>query len=175
MNPEFRELLIGAGANHAKKFETDAGKEWKNLTTLDMVDHENIDVLWDLEKLPLPFDNRTFDEIHAYEVLEHTGHQGDYQFFFDQFSEFWRILKPDGILCATVPRYTSVWAWGDPGHKRIINEGSLIFLSQSEYKKQVGKTAMSDYRPFYKADFKTELAAYDQESFVFCIKAIKEE
>ncbi len=41
-------------------------------------------------------DDNLFDEIHAYEVLEHVGTQGDYKRFFWQFGQFWRILKPDG-------------------------------------------------------------------------------
>ena len=175
MNQEFKELLIGAGVNHQKRFMTDAGDQWQNVTKLDIVDHPGIDVIWDLERLGYPFDDNTFDEIHAYEVLEHTGQQGDYKFFFKQFSEFWRILKPDGIICATVPAFNSIWAWADPGHTRVINEGSLVFLSQGAYKDQVGKTRMSDYRSFYRADFRTEYQAYESESFVFCIRAIKEE
>jgi hypothetical protein len=48
---------------------------------------------------------------------------------------------------------SSVWAWGDPSHTRIIPKESLTFLSQVEYEKQVGVTCMSDFRHIYKADF----------------------
>ena len=67
-----------------------------------------------------------------------------------------------------------MWAWGDPGHTRVINEGTLVLLSQKEYKKQVGKTQMTDYRHLYKMDFDIELAEYNEDKFCFALKAIKE-
>ena len=90
---------------------------------------------------------------HAYECLEHVGRQGDFRFFFDQFSDLWRILKQGGALVGTVPLPTSPWAWGDPSHTRIIPRESFTFLCQPQYTAQVGKTAMSDFRFCYKADF----------------------
>jgi predicted SAM-dependent methyltransferase len=108
-------------------------------------------VLHDLEKLPLPFEANSFDEIHAYEVCEHvTGQQGDEVAFFAFFTEMARILKPNGVFFATVPR--GPWVWADPSHKREITINTLTFLSQDAYK-QVGETCMSDYRNIYKADF----------------------
>lgn len=148
------ELLIGAGNNRDKKITfKDIPSEWSGeLVTLDIDPECNPDIIHDLNDLPLPFDDDMFDEIHAYEVLEHTGRQGDWLFFFNQFSEFWRILKPGGYFIGTCPMWDSPWAWGDPGHTRIISPESLIFLSQEEYK-QIGKTAMTDYRCVYKANF----------------------
>jgi SAM-dependent methyltransferase len=64
----------------------------------------------------LPFDDNTFDEIHAYEVLEHIGKQGDWMRILREWSEWWRILKPGGHLYASSPLWSSEWAWGDPGH-----------------------------------------------------------
>ena len=88
------ELLIGAGNNRDKKITfKDIPSEWSGeLVTLDIDPECNPDIIHDLNDLPMPFDDDMFDEIHAYEVLEHTGRQGDWLFFFNQFSEFWRIL-----------------------------------------------------------------------------------
>lgn len=94
-----RELLIGCGSDLRKKLTADGTKEWTCLVTLDYCERHNPDVVWDLNNIPLPFDDNTFDEIHAYEVLEHTGTQGDYKFFFKQFEEFWRLLKPGETSC----------------------------------------------------------------------------
>ena len=147
------ELLMGCGRNHTKQLALNDDHEWKDLITLDNNKDHSPDVLWDINVRPLPFDDDTFDEIHSYEVLEHIGRQGDIEEFFEEFSEYWRILKPDGLFCFSVPRWDSLWAWGDPGHTRIINEGTLIFLNQKSYD-QVGNSPMSDYRHLYKADFK---------------------
>ena len=168
------ELLIGCGNKREKLFWIPAeGKEWKNLTTLDFDKDCNPDVVHDLEDLPYPFDDNSFDEIHAYEVLEHTGNQGDWKFFFDQFSELHRILKPDGIICATVPMWNSVWAFGDPSHKRIISRASITFLYQEEYKKQIGNTSMTDFRSYWKKDFVPIHMEEREHQFMFILQAKK--
>jgi SAM-dependent methyltransferase len=173
----YRELLLGCGNDRRKKIRLkDHGAEWHNLTTLDMSAETNPDVVFDLDRLPaerLPFEDDTFDEVHAYEVLEHFGRQGDWRGFFGQFAEFWRILKPSGLFIATTPKWDSPWAWSDPGHTRIISRESLIFLSQAQYA-QVGSNPMSDYRPWYKADFDVVAADdNDPDTFKFILMALK--
>ena len=97
-----QELLIGCGSNHDKRLTLDGTAEWTNLTTLDYHGMHKPDIEWDLMDMPLPFPDNFFDEIHAYEVLEHTGAQGDYKLFFHQFTRFWEVLKPDGLFLATI-------------------------------------------------------------------------
>jgi SAM-dependent methyltransferase len=170
-----KELLIGCGSNRDKRMRllNDANPGWDNLTTLDNNPAHKPDIEWDLNRISLPFDDDAFDEIHAYEVLEHTGAQGDYMFFFRQFSTFYRVLKPGGHLLATVPSRHSVWAWGDPSHTRIIQPESLVFLQQPMYTKGVGVTPMSDFRYIYKSDFDVVHCVDDGETFSFVLKAIK--
>lgn len=169
-----RELLIGCGSDWSKRLKADPNdaNTWSNLTTLDYNRDHGAEVTWDLTNLPLPFDPNTFDEIHAYEVLEHTGAQGDFKFFFAQFSDFWRILKPNGHLLATCPARNSVWAWGDPSHTRIVQKEQLVFLEQRRYA-AVGHTSMSDFRSIYKADFEIVAVEEDEDSLKFILKALK--
>ncbi len=171
--PDYCELLIGAGSSRVKKLAPNGRQDWHALTTLDINPDHRPDHVWDLTQLPLPFADNQFDEIHAYEVLEHTGRQGDYKFFFAQFTEFWRILKPGGLLIATCPSRNSPWAWGDPSHTRIVQVENLVFLDQAQYVAQVGKTAMSDFRYIYQADFSLAFNQDDGTTFSFALKAIK--
>lgn len=167
------ELLVGCGRRREKLIYEPGNKEWKNLVTLDINPDHKPDVLWNLEHMPLPFEDNMFDEIHAYEVLEHLGSQGNYHFFFIEWSEYWRILKPGGKFFGTVPSKDSVWALGDPSHTRIITPENWVFLHQPSYDAGVGKTPMSDFRYIYKADFDTELLQVDKNTHWFTHKAIK--
>jgi SAM-dependent methyltransferase len=167
-----RELLLGCGSNRAKQIIYRGRSEWDALTTLDHNDDHKPDVVWDLNELPLPFEDEAFDEIHAYEVLEHLGTQGDWRFFFNQWSDFWRILKPGGVFVGTCPSFDSPWAWGDPSHTRVISPESLIFLCQPAYE-QVGKTPMSDFRFVYRADFDLIHSQTRGHRFEFVLQAVK--
>lgn len=170
-----KELLIGCGSKRDKRLTIDGTPGFDNLVTLDYNADHTPDVVWDLmgaDVLPLRMENE-FDEIHAYEVLEHLGQQGDYRLFFKQFTAFHRALKPGGYFLATCPSRNSVWAWGDPSHTRIMQKEQLVFLSQAEYRKQVGSTSMSDFRNIYQADFEVVHADDAAETFSFILKAIK--
>ena len=145
-----RQLILGCGNKKTKHPEN---KMWFDVVTVDIDSTCNPDICYDLNKFPYPFDDNEFDEVHAYEILEHLGSQGDYISFFNLFNEVWRIMKKDSILYFTTPLWNSLWAWSDPGHTRIISEGSIAFLSQKEYEKQIGITSMTDYRRLYHGDF----------------------
>lgn len=165
----YRELLVGCGVSRSKRLAIDKTQEqWRSLVTLDIDPGVNPDFVHDLEVLPYPFADESFNEIHAYEVLEHCGRQGDWKFFFDQFAEFWRILRPDGLFYATVPSWDSAGAWGDPGHTRVINEMTISFLQQDKY--DVENTPMTDYRFYWKRDFEPIVAMHRNEHFIFCLR-----
>lgn len=169
------ELLLGCGNDRRKKVTfPEIPDEWSiDLITLDIDETCGAKVIHDLNNLPYPFDDDMFHEIHAYEVLEHCGTQGDYRFFFDQFAELHRILKPGGWLVGTCPMWDSPWAWGDPGHTRIISPESLTFLSQDQYEIQVGNNAMTDYRYCYEADFELYSMKQDNHNWGFVLRAKK--
>ena len=168
-----KELLVGCGRAWDKRVWQGDRKEWEGRVTLDINADHKPDVVWDLMQFPYPFDDNTFDEVHAYEVLEHTGAQGDYKFFFKQWSEFWRIMKQDGLFFGTVPQVGTVWALGDPSHTRVVQAENFVFLDQQIYKDGVGKTAMSDFRYLYKADFMVGAVNHVEGSLRFVLHAVK--
>jgi SAM-dependent methyltransferase len=166
-------LILGAGSSKELRVPTPLMSVTPKITTLDIEARHKPDVLWDLNVLPWPFKDASFDEVHAYEVLEHLGTQGDAVSFFAHFGEVYRILKPLGYLAGSCPRSDSMWAWGDPSHRRVINEGSFTFLDQTQYAAQVGKTAMTDFRSIWHGDFEAAGLERTDHQLYFMLKAHK--
>lgn len=142
-------LLIGCGGDRRKKVADKSNLEWSQpLVTLDMNPNCGADIVHDLEVRPLPFKDEEFDEIAAYDVLEHIGKLGDWRGFFDEFFEYWRILKPGGEFGILVP--TGPDALADIGHTRFFSGNEFRFLDQQWYDTAKGCT---DYRWYWKRDF----------------------
>ena len=68
------------------------------------------DLLLDLNKIPYTFEDNSIDRIEADHVLEHLYEP------FIVMREWWRILKPSGLLVVRVPHYTR--GFTHPDHKR---------------------------------------------------------
>lgn len=164
------ELLLGAGSRRDKLLHRPGEEEWTDLVTCDIVAAHRPDVICDLDRTPWPFADGMFSEVHAYEVLEHLGRQGDWRAFFDTFAEIWRILEPDGFLAATCPSWRSMWAWGDPSHTRVITTGTLAFLNAGEYQRQVGCSPMSDYRSYWRHSFAPVHVLEDEDHIEFVLR-----
>lgn len=146
-------LLLGCGHDHRRRVLLESQQGECELVKLDMSPHVGADVVWDMNQLPLPFADEAFDEIHAYDTLEHWGGPpGNWRFFFDEFTEYWRILKPGGTIAAVVP--IGVDRYADPGHCRFFSATWFAFLSktQAEHNARQG-TQMTDYRCYYQRDF----------------------
>jgi len=145
-------LLVGCGDSWDKRisFSSDKGNDSPEtefegeVTTVDHCRAVGPDIVADLDVLPYDM-GEGYDEIHAYEILEHCGAQGDAEFFFGQFNEFHRMLKTDGLMMITVPLWNTAVAWGVPDHKRVMPLCLFGFLEESYYE-NVGKPGYADYR-----------------------------
>lgn len=118
---------------NAKKLNLGCGADYRQgWTNLDAWSNEEIrpDVFWDLRKLPLPFEDNTFDYIFSAHTLEHIEGK-----LTGLVIELWRILKPNGILEIRVPHASHIGALEGMEHRNSFCKGSFgIFCNTSYFK-----------------------------------------
>lgn len=99
-----------------KKLNIGCGKDIrKGFVNLDFIKLDGIDVVWDLNKYPYPFENNTFDYVSAEHVMEHLDEP------LKPLEELWRICKNKAIIHIIVPNYNSYLATIDLTHKHFYN------------------------------------------------------
>lgn len=88
---------------------TDVRPGWVNLDSSAAI--PGVDVVHDLNRLPLPFADGTFGYILAQDILEHVTDP------IATLHELHRILRPGGHLRIRVPHFTSRNNFIDPTHR----------------------------------------------------------
>lgn len=111
-------LNIGCGPN---KYKTDNPDDI--VIGLDMQKLPSVDVVWDLNKTPLPFKNGEFDMVYASHVVEHVKD------VFQLFEEVHRILKIRGIFKIIAPHFSNPVAYS-PDHKTYWGFHSIDFVEE---------------------------------------------
>jgi SAM-dependent methyltransferase len=102
------------------------GRCLKDHVNLDIIKYDGIDVVWNLEETPLPFQDETFEEVRAYNVLEHIEN------FIPLMEELHRIMKKGAILKIVVPYYNSKGAFQDPTHRRFFTEETFLYFTNNK-------------------------------------------
>jgi len=103
-------------------------KEYKNSICLDKEKTKITDVVWNLEKIPLPFKKNYFDLIYASHVLEHIKN------FDELMIDLHRILKKSGKVRIKVP-YGQSYLAKHPYHVRFFSLNSFSEGWNLEYQK----------------------------------------
>lgn len=87
----------------------------------DRVKHRpEIDVVHDLNELPWPFEDKSFDRIVALAVLEHLDID-----LVASLDECHRILVPGGMLTIKMPMWNAERSYEDPTHRWFFTLHSL--------------------------------------------------
>lgn len=111
-----KKLNLGCG--------NDIRKDWINL---DIIGKKGVNVIHDLNKIPLPFTDNSFDYILCIDVLEHIN-------YFPLMNELYRILKKNGILMIKVPHFTSRSNYADPTHINMFSSNTFhYFINQKNF------------------------------------------
>jgi SAM-dependent methyltransferase len=88
---------------------------------LDRAPLPGVDVVHDLDKLPLPLADASFDHVEAKDVFEHVA-------YIPLLREVHRILKPNGTLTIQVPHFSSASNYIDPTHQSRFSIRTLEFF-----------------------------------------------
>lgn len=177
-----RVLLLGSGGRH-EDMERDllirikGAPKVTKLVTLDRNLDSQADVAWDLNNKPWPFEDNSFEEVHAYNIIEHIGRQGDAKMFFDEMYEVWRILVPWGHFYGCCPTMNNPWLLAEPSHTRVVLPWTFNFLSacKEEVEKAIETTSTSDFRYLWKGDlrFIERLDNYTDIDWGWIMSAVK--
>ncbi len=98
--------------------------DWINL---DRIKLPGVDVVYNIENLPLPFGDEEIDEILCNNIIEHIE-------YIPVLADLYRILKQGGILTIKVPHFTSRDNYVDPTHiKRFSIRTFDFFVKESNY------------------------------------------
>jgi len=122
-------LNLGAGL--------DRKKGWINL---DMKAYPGIQVVHDLNEFPWPFEDSSFDEIVAIDVLEHVLN------FYKTMDECSRILMCDGLLIIQGPLAGSWSHYHDPTHLRGFLPDSFEMWDRSTHRGRRYPYGVGDWR-----------------------------
>ena len=94
-----------------------------NVTNLDFSEGEGIQVAHDLSRVPLPFDDNSFDFIIANHVLEHIPT------WFNCFAELARIVRPGGLIEIWIPTMGTDASFVYRDHINYMGLGSFCGVS----------------------------------------------
>jgi len=101
---------------------------------LDLFGLDGVDVVHDLNALPLPFEDGSFAEILCLDVFEHVD-------YIPLLKDCHRILKPGGRILIEVPHFSSNNNYVDPTHRNRFSVKTLNFFAEGTYERE--------HRPYY--------------------------
>jgi len=107
-------INLGSGKNYLPEFiNIDIDAKWKP------------DIVCDLSaSIPRELKPESFDEIRAYDVLEHIPN------LIGLMTNLLKLLKVGGHIYISVPYDLSLGAWQDPTHIRAFNENSWLYYTE---------------------------------------------
>jgi len=87
-----------------------------------------VDIVHDLERFPYPLPDNCCTQILCSHVMEHLNPQCAVTVM----DEFWRIMKPGGLLWLSMPYPGSRGHWQDPTHIKPWNEVTPTYFDPTQ-------------------------------------------
>jgi SAM-dependent methyltransferase len=114
-------------------------KRLADAVNLDVSAAVGADVVHDLNMVPWPFPDGGFDEVHAYDVIEHVVD------VVPVLEEIHRICRPGAVVHITVPHFSSANAFTDVTHRHwfgwrtfdtFTDSSDLSFYSAARFRRR---------------------------------------
>ena len=97
--------------------------KWPSAIGIDHKAYTNVDVVWDLERLPWPLPENSFDAILCRDSLEHVEN------IVGTMEEFHRLLQPGGRVIIVTPHVAHPSSFLDPTHKHHFTLGTFDYFT----------------------------------------------
>jgi SAM-dependent methyltransferase len=107
-----RVLDLGCGS---KKFPGAFG--------VDLSADTDADLVRDLDDVPYPLEDNSFDCALLQDLIEHLANP------YDIMAEVHRIVRPGGRVLLRTPHFSSALAYGDPTHKHALSAAAIRALA----------------------------------------------
>jgi len=114
-------------------------------TGIDIVGLPGVDYVYDLNCIPWPFKDNSFDKVVMNNIIEHLDDT------IGVMGEVFRILRPGGIVHIETVYWNHKYTWSDPQHKHAFTEISWEFF--------IGKR--KEYYTDYRFDMVSFVWQYD--------------
>jgi ubiquinone/menaquinone biosynthesis C-methylase UbiE len=82
------------------------------------------DVVCDIDRIPLPFADGSFDQLRAIHVIEHVSD------VIRSMEEFHRLVRAGGRVRIETPHYTDFSSFCDPTHRWHLNTFSFRYFGE---------------------------------------------
>jgi SAM-dependent methyltransferase len=91
---------------------------------IDLSANTDADVVHDLDELPWPLEDASFDQILLQDVVEHLDD------LYGVFAELHRVARPGGRVHLRTPHFSSVLAYSDPTHVHFLSTAAIRGLAE---------------------------------------------
>ncbi len=94
---------------------------------IDRLELPHIDIVWNLDDLPWPIEDSTFDRVILSHVLEHLENP------VATLDEVHRVARSGAEVEIVTPHFSSISSWKDPTHRHHFALETFDFFVEPEY------------------------------------------
>jgi SAM-dependent methyltransferase len=94
---------------------------------LDISPDTDADIVHNLDELPYPIEDSSFDQILMQDVIEHVREP------IRVFEELHRIARPGARIQLRTPHFSSILAYGDPTHRHYFSTIAIRSLAEPRF------------------------------------------